>query len=176
MTDRDAEERAAKPSVQVASASVDEPGIAELLAFAVGDGDERLSQAVQRYRDEPTTTLLVATIGQHPVAVLGYTVTDFQATVLHVATAPRLRGAGIGTSLLKALRRMVSADLTIVAETDAEAVDFYRSNGFEIASLGEKYPGVKRFHVTLDPIVDDGNRGAAKYVGITAGLDAVELG
>ena len=156
MTDRDAEERAAKPSVQVVTASVDDPGIAELLALAVGDGDERLSQAVQRYRDEPTTTLLVATVGQHPVAVLGYTVTDAEATVLHVATAPRLRGAGIGTSLQKALRRVVSTGLPIVAETDAEAVGFYRSNGFAIASLGKKYPGVERFHVTLDPVVDDG--------------------
>jgi len=140
----------------VVTASVDDPGIAELLPLAVGDGDERLSQAVQRYRDEPTTTLLVATVGQHPVAVLGYTVTDAEATVLHVATAPRLRGAGIGTSLPKALRRVVSTGLPIVAETDAEAVGFYRSNGFAIACLGKKYPGVERFHVTLDPVVDDG--------------------
>lgn len=34
---------------------------------------------------------------------------------------------------------------SIVAETDDEAVDFYRRYGFFITSLGEKYPGVERF-------------------------------
>jgi len=34
---------------------------------------------------------------------------------------------------------------SIVAETDHEAVDFYRRYGFFITSLGEKYPGVERF-------------------------------
>lgn len=31
------------------------------------------------------------------------------------------------------------------AETDAEAVGFYRSCGFTVRSLGEKYPGTERF-------------------------------
>ncbi len=145
-------------SVQVATASIDEPGIAELLTFAVGDGDERLSQAVQRYRTEPTTRLLVATVRQHQVAVLGYAVTDAEATVLHIATHPHARSTGIATSLLKALRRLVPAGLPIVAQTDAEAVGFYRSSGFTVASLGEKYPGVERFHVSLSPVDGDDTR------------------
>lgn len=33
----------------------------------------------------------------------------------------------------------------IFAETDNDAVGFYRSYGFEVTSLGEKYPGVERF-------------------------------
>ncbi|WP_268921683.1 hypothetical protein [Metabacillus sediminilitoris] len=33
----------------------------------------------------------------------------------------------------------------ITAETDKEAVVFYRNYGFKITSLGEKYPGVERF-------------------------------
>lgn len=33
----------------------------------------------------------------------------------------------------------------IQAETDQEAVGFYRKAGFVITSLGEKYPGVERF-------------------------------
>ena len=32
------------------------------------------------------------------------------------------------------------------AETDKDAVDFYRKLGFSVTSLGEKYPGVERFH------------------------------
>lgn len=33
----------------------------------------------------------------------------------------------------------------ISAETDRDAVGFYRKYGFQITSLGEKYPGVERF-------------------------------
>src|SRR6478752_2961014 len=114
MTDPGAARRVAA-SVQVAAASVDEPGIAGLLAFAVGDGDERLNQAVQRYRDDPTSKLLAATVSQHPVGVLGYMVTSAEATVLHIATVPRLRGTGIGSTLLRALRLLVPAGLPIAA-------------------------------------------------------------
>lgn len=37
----------------------------------------------------------------------------------------------------------------IRAETDKDAVGFYKKNGFTITSLGEKYPGVERFDCTL---------------------------
>lgn len=39
----------------------------------------------------------------------------------------------------------------LIAETDRDAVEFYRKYGFEIHSLGEKYPGVDRFHCRLLP-------------------------
>ncbi|QSF44504.1 GNAT family N-acetyltransferase [Paenibacillus tianjinensis] len=38
---------------------------------------------------------------------------------------------------------------TITAETDHEAVGFYRNAGFAITSLGEQYPGVERFACIL---------------------------
>lgn len=147
MTDPGAAQRAAS-STQVAATSVDDPGIAELLALAVGGDNERLDQVVRRYHDEPSWELLAATVSQHPVGVLGYVVTEAEATVIHIATAPSLRGTGIGSMLLQALRRRVPAGLPTVAETDSDAVGFYRSNGFHVASLGQKYPGVERFRVT----------------------------
>ncbi|NYE04281.1 ribosomal protein S18 acetylase RimI-like enzyme [Bacillus niacini] len=33
---------------------------------------------------------------------------------------------------------------SVHAETDSDAVEFYRKYGFKITSLGEKYPGVER--------------------------------
>jgi ribosomal protein S18 acetylase RimI-like enzyme len=38
----------------------------------------------------------------------------------------------------------------MVAETDNEAVEFYRATGFRVTSLGEKYPGVERYRARLD--------------------------
>lgn len=61
---------------------------------------------------------------------------------LVVAEHHRLTGAG---------RKVVEAALAkidtpwVEAETDSEAVGFYRSLGFTATNLGEKYPGVERF-------------------------------
>jgi ribosomal protein S18 acetylase RimI-like enzyme len=38
---------------------------------------------------------------------------------------------------------------TLEAETDSEALAFYRRIGFRVESLGEKYPGVERFRCVL---------------------------
>lgn len=41
--------------------------------------------------------------------------------------------------------------LVVTAETDHDAVGFYRTYGFSIHSLGEKYAGVERFSVQVYP-------------------------
>ncbi|ETE89388.1 acetyltransferase [Bacillus thuringiensis serovar aizawai str. Leapi01] len=38
----------------------------------------------------------------------------------------------------------------IEAETDDEAVEFYKRIGFQVKSLGEKYPGIERFHCYME--------------------------
>lgn len=133
--------------VRLEVGSVDEPGIAELLTFAVGEDTDRVGEAVRRYRDDASTALLVAMSGSRVVATLGYAMAPDRVTVLHIATAPRVRRTGIATALVNELRRRIPPECPLVAETDAEAVGFYRSNGFSVATLGEKYPGVERFRV-----------------------------
>jgi len=38
---------------------------------------------------------------------------------------------------------------TLFAETDMDAVGFYRKCGFSINSLGEKYPGTERYKCVI---------------------------
>ena len=40
----------------------------------------------------------------------------------------------------------------IIAETDKDAVAFYRKVGFKIQSIGEKYPGTERFLCKLTSV------------------------
>jgi GNAT superfamily N-acetyltransferase len=54
------------------------------------------------------------------------------------------RHHGIGRALLEAAAMKVDAG-ELIAETDADAVDFYRACGFEVESVGERYPNVERF-------------------------------
>jgi ribosomal protein S18 acetylase RimI-like enzyme len=51
---------------------------------------------------------------------------------------------GVGTSLLQEAIARCHAEV-VLAETDGDAVDFYIRFGFEVTSLGDKYPGVERF-------------------------------
>lgn len=64
--------------------------------------------------------------------------------IKHIAVSPKERGNGIGSKMINFLCEKYSFT-SIVAETDTDAVEFYRNFGFKITSLGEKYPGVERF-------------------------------
>ncbi len=78
-------------------------------------------------------------------------VTSPTVTICQVGVHPSVRRRGIG-------RRMVGHGAgvhalgVLQAETDLDAVDFYRRLGFTVQSLGEKYPGIERFCCTLAPL------------------------
>ena len=64
--------------------------------------------------------------------------------IKHIAVSPAERGNGLGRKMITFICDKYSVNL-ISAETDKDAVNFYRNCGFKIISLGEKYPGVDRF-------------------------------
>ena len=133
--------------VQVTPVDVDDEGVSELLAVAVGGGQDRTSRIVEQYRQDPRLVLLSASIGCDLVGVVGYTVQGAEVVILHIATCEKSRRAGVGSRMLRAVREVTPSHARLVAETDSDAVGFYIANGFVAESLGEKYPGVERFHV-----------------------------
>jgi GNAT superfamily N-acetyltransferase len=68
--------------------------------------------------------------------------------ILHVAVAETSRRRGVGRRMIEALRGTPGVR-ELVAETDGDAVDFYRRCGFTVTSLGDKYPGRERFRCVL---------------------------
>ncbi len=64
--------------------------------------------------------------------------------IKHIAVSPSERGNGIGGKMIKFVCQEHLLSM-ISAETDQDAVGFYRRLGFNITSLGEKYPNVERF-------------------------------
>lgn len=68
-----------------------------------------------------------------------------------IAVAPAVRGRGVGRALVDALRA-ADPDAALLAETDDDAVGFYRAAGFVAVSLGERYPGVVRYRCTAAPL------------------------
>jgi ribosomal protein S18 acetylase RimI-like enzyme len=136
-------------SIEVGVASVDEVGVVDLLALAVGGNPSQLRETVQRYRDDPAITLLAARDNDVHLGIAGYTVGYKEITLLHIATAQAARQSGVGRRLLGAVRRASPTTLPLIAETDTDTVGFYTATGFTVISLGEKYPGVERFRARL---------------------------
>ncbi|MCP8969479.1 GNAT family N-acetyltransferase [Ectobacillus ponti] len=66
------------------------------------------------------------------------------AEICHLAVAPSCQRKGIAGNMIRRVCRLYHLQ-QLTAETDADAVGFYRSCGFAVSSLGEKYPGVERF-------------------------------
>jgi ribosomal protein S18 acetylase RimI-like enzyme len=64
--------------------------------------------------------------------------------ILGIAVDPSRRGEGIGREMLEEAIRLLGCG-ALLAETDDDAVDFYKSCGFVVSSLGMKYPGVERY-------------------------------
>lgn len=125
---------------------LDTPPLYDLLALTIGNPTpERLEQVCTRYRTDPSYLLLGYQRNGVIVGCIGLELTfPGYAIIRALAVAPSARGQGIGSHLL---RQSIGAfSLThLIAETDRDAVEFYRKSGFTISSLGEKYPGVERF-------------------------------
>lgn len=67
-----------------------------------------------------------------------------ECEIKHIAVDPTERDKGLGTYMINFVCEKYNFK-KITAETDFEAVNFYRNYGFTVSSLGEKYPGIERF-------------------------------
>lgn len=68
--------------------------------------------------------------------------------ILNIAVSNNYRKAGIGSSLINHCIKTFEPN-KIVAETDDDAVDFYKKCGFDILLLGDKYgAGITRYKCT----------------------------
>lgn len=69
--------------------------------------------------------------------------------IMSIATDPAYQNQGIASRLISFSATNLKCSV-IKAETDDDAVGFYRKYGFHIDSLGEKYPGTTRYFCTLN--------------------------
>jgi ribosomal protein S18 acetylase RimI-like enzyme len=126
-------------------ARLDDADVRALLAHAVGPGPNGVERACGRYRDEPAWRLFGWERDGELAGVAGLELpAPGVATLRHNAVHEALRGRGFGRAMLNDLIEQFALR-TLTADTDADAVGFYRRCGFTVESLGELYPGVERF-------------------------------
>jgi len=73
------------------------------------------------------------------------------AEIRQIVVIPSQRGRGIGRAMIAAAVENFNFSF-FKAETDRNAVDFYRRCGFLVRSLGELYPSTERFECILTSV------------------------
>ncbi|WP_219375857.1 GNAT family N-acetyltransferase [Bacillus mycoides] len=119
--------------------------IKKVLKHATGPSEASLLKAVSMYKNDQAVLYKYGNKGCIGIA-LNHT---NRARMCHIAVDEKYRNQGIALQMIKEIIR--EYELTYIeAETDTEAVGFYKKCKFKIKSLGEKHPGVERFHCYLE--------------------------
>lgn len=124
-----------------------QPEVKTLLSYATSE--KKVDREYPLYIENPERVLYGYTIEQDLVGCIGIVKGEAnRCEIKHIAVSPAYRGKGIGREMIRYVEDH-HAFSSIYAETDQEAVLFYKNLGFHITSLGEKYPGVERFGCLL---------------------------
>jgi ribosomal protein S18 acetylase RimI-like enzyme len=120
--------------------------ICQLLALTVGNPTkEKLDEVINNYAHDPRFTLFGCIDPlDHLLAIIGIERTREGISIKHLAVSPATKYLGIGKWMLDELIKETNASY-IYAETDDDAVGFYRKFGFKITPIESKYPPMQRY-------------------------------
>ncbi|BBH24328.1 hypothetical protein Back11_56730 [Paenibacillus baekrokdamisoli] len=121
--------------------------ITSVLAQCMFNPDRtKMNKIVEAYEADPLRCVYAYYDADRVAAIIGLKLNPVEksAVILHIAVDHSFRGNGIGRKLMNEII-LLHAITAIEAETDKDAVNFYRSCGFTVKSLGELYPGTERF-------------------------------
>lgn len=132
-----------------------EPEVQELISYSVFPDSDQVNETVQQYVRQSNLFLTGYEDEEQLVGLIGYEHTGAsEITIRHIAVLPENRFKNYGRGMISQLLAEYNPD-TLIAETDQEAVEFYRNTGFVVYSLGELYPGVERFRCVLEKEDDE---------------------
>ena len=125
---------------------ITEPEILKLLAPSVfNPTEERLLNRAKKYQeDENTNIYAYKDNGEHKGIVI-FKIINNSATILDIAVKPEYQGHGIGSKLIDFIFNSFNVD-SITAETDDDAIGFYKKYGFTVADTKVKFD-VKRYSI-----------------------------
>ncbi|HDR6311329.1 TPA: GNAT family N-acetyltransferase [Bacillus cereus] len=124
---------------------IEKDPILHVLQYAIGPSETSLKKAVLFYERNKGTLYKYEEKACIGIEIIGAN----KARICHIAVAPQYRHKGTALKMIKEIILMLQLTY-IEAETDNEAVGFYKRIGFQVKNLGEKYPGIERFHVYFE--------------------------
>lgn len=143
---------------------IEEAEIKALMSYCIFPDPDKLDKVIAQYKSKSDHRLYGIVVENQVVGIVGYKqLSSDVIEIQHISVSPQYRGGGYGRGLVLELLN-TEKPAKIIAETDGDAVDFYRRIGFKINSLGEKYPGVERYLCFY--LVDDlGRKNYKKHKG-----------
>lgn len=118
--------------------SPDHPEVPHLLNLAIGFAtDEKIKAVVDSYRQDNHYLFGFRSGGQIS-GIIGIELQENRAIIKHIAVLESHRSMGIGRAMIQGLRSSYSA-CEVHAETDDDAVGFYRKCDFRCDEIQGKY-------------------------------------
>ena len=119
--------------------------IRKLLSYATSE--EIIDLEYQKYIQSRNLNLYALESNGESIGCIGFEfISSNHCKIKHIAVFPTERGNGLGRKMITFICDKYSVNL-IYAETDKDAVNFYRNCGFKIINLGEKFLGLIGFCV-----------------------------
>jgi N-acetylglutamate synthase-like GNAT family acetyltransferase len=133
--------------------------VKELLAMAVGNPTpEKLTKLLNEFYTSDGRTIFIAEHNAKIIGVIGIDFTDKPlGFITHLAVLPDVRTQGTGSQLINYVTTSLELN-KIRAETDQDAVGFYRACEFETEEIKSQYPGVRRFRCVKNIIASPSSR------------------
>lgn len=119
--------------------SICENRIYELLAPSVyNPTEERLLNRAKKYQEDEETNVYVYKEDNEYKGIVVFEIFDSTATILDIAVKPEHQGQGIGSKLIDFIFNSFNVN-SIIAETDDDAIGFYKKYGFTVADTKVKF-------------------------------------
>ena len=126
---------------------MDNPIVRKIIAYAVFDGSpEGVEKTIQKYLLDPKLYFYAWVEHDRILGICGYEIHDDKIEIHLIAVDEKARSRGVGGGMVTALQKEYNKD--IEAETDNDAVGFYRKCGFRAHAFIHKRRG-KRFTCIL---------------------------
>jgi ribosomal protein S18 acetylase RimI-like enzyme len=116
----------------------------DFLSYCMSPIAERIKNECNKYKTNNNRELYGIYLEETLAGIIGLIHGEIESEIKHISVHPDFRKQGIGSQLIETVIELTKTN-NIIAETDKDAVNFYKKKGFTIISLGEMYPGVERF-------------------------------
>ena len=112
---------------------ITEPDILKLLAPSVyNPTEERLLNRAKKYQEDENTNIYAYKDNGEYKGIVVFNVAKSSATILDIAVKTEHQGRGIGSKLIDFIFNSFNVD-NVTAETDDDAIGFYKKYGFTVA-------------------------------------------
>ena len=119
--------------------SICENRIYELLAPSIyNPTQERLLNRAKKYQEDKNTNIYAYKDNDEYKGIVVFIIAKNSATILDIAVKPDYQGQGIGSKLIDFIFNSFNVN-NITAETDDDAIGFYKKYGFTVAYTKVKF-------------------------------------